>query len=108
MSGYVVSGALATVKDAAGALHYRYQGAPLPEGIDEEQLERLVSLGLIEKVKAPKAAPAPKAPPAPTAPAKPAANASKEAWVDYAVAQGVDKAEADKLPRDQLAEKFAS
>lgn len=36
----------------------------------------------------------------------PARSASKADWVAYAVTQGVDAEEADKLTRDQLAERF--
>lgn len=36
----------------------------------------------------------------------PARSASKADWVTYAITQGVDADEADKLTRDQLAERF--
>lgn len=36
----------------------------------------------------------------------PARSASKADWVAYAVAQGMDADDADKLTRDQLAERF--
>lgn len=39
-------------------------------------------------------------------PKPPARSASKADWVAYAVTQGVDADEADKLTRDQLAERF--
>jgi hypothetical protein len=37
---------------------------------------------------------------------QPARNASKAAWVDYAVAQGADRDEAEALGRDVLAETY--
>lgn len=106
---YIVSGALATVKDAAGALHYRYQGARLPEGIDDEQLARLVSLGLIKKVEPETEEQAPSEENASGEAERPSDRASKAVWVDYAVEHGdMTREDADKLTRDQLAEKFAS
>lgn len=39
-------------------------------------------------------------------PKPPARSASKADWVAYATAQGMDADEADKLTRDQLAERF--
>lgn len=39
-------------------------------------------------------------------PKAPARSASKADWLAYAIAQGMDADEADKLTRDQLAERF--
>lgn len=42
----------------------------------------------------------------PAAPSRPAKNAAKGAWVDWAVVQGADRAEAEKASKDDLIEKY--
>jgi len=37
----------------------------------------------------------------------PARNASKVDWVDYAVVQGADRADAEALTRDELADRYS-
>ncbi|GGN86359.1 hypothetical protein GCM10010112_67830 [Actinoplanes lobatus] len=62
----------------------------------------------VTRLDEPAPAPAPADDPAdPDAPKRPAKSASKADWVAYAVAQGVDPAEAEALTRDQLAERSA-
>jgi len=41
-------------------------------------------------------------------PVMPAGNASREAWISYAVSQGMDRDEASALPRDQLRSRFTA
>jgi hypothetical protein len=63
MAGYVVTGPLAVVH-IEGKLQYLYQGAPVPEGVEAEEVERLAACGLLgkpEDVKPARAAAKPKA-----------------------------------------------
>jgi hypothetical protein len=97
---YVVTGPLATVKLPDGKLRYLYKDAPVPEGVDAEQLERLESHGLIAEVPEPEE---PASSEQAQAPARPSVRASKATWVEFWVGQGMDPAEAEKLNRDDLA-----
>lgn len=47
---YRVTAAVAVVK-VAGELQYIYQGVLLPENVEEKDLQRLLSIGLIEEIK---------------------------------------------------------
>lgn len=111
MAAYVVTGPLAVVRDSAGKLHYFYAGAVLPEHLPAEELKRLEGRGLLAKVAEPVAAKPQADPPSDpagdgSAPDRPSAAGAKAAWVEYAVAQGMDRDEADKLTRDQLVDAY--
>lgn len=97
-----------------------YKGAILPGNVDRESAELQVRKGMVERVTA-EPVPAPVEADAepvvqggePQASTKPARNASKVAWVTYAVSQradGVDeadaKADAEALTHTQLVEKY--
>ena len=51
-----VASPLVSVKDAAGKNTYFYEGATVPDGFDKDDVERLVELGMLEKVEAEKPA----------------------------------------------------
>jgi len=124
MATYEVTGPLALVKDQAGKVGYHYQGAIVPEGTPAEELNRPSARGLIGKVDQPIPVPthvpprteAPEIEPAagdgsddgqppasePAAPVRPMQVATKAAWVDYAVARGLDRAEAEGMTKQQL------
>lgn len=101
MSSYVVTGPMVIAKCADGRLIYVYRDGELPADVPAEEADRLVATGLVENVGGRE--------PAGDAdePKRPASTATKAVWVEYAVTQGMDAAEADKLTRDQLAARFA-
>ncbi|AZV00736.1 hypothetical protein SEA_KIKO_8 [Gordonia phage Kiko] len=112
---YRVTAPLVIAPDDDGKLHYHYEGAEI-ESISDEAAKRFVADGLIEKLKAPRAA-APK-PAAKSTPAKkagadakptgvPAFTAPDEDWVTYAIEQGMDPEDAKTTPRQDLIAKFA-
>lgn len=108
--GRIVTGALAVMTDANGRSRYVYQGSPVPDDIPAAEVERLAELGLIgdeEPTRPDESAPADSDPSADSDPERPAQNATKPAWVDYAVARGMDRDEAEKMTKDQLVAKFA-
>jgi hypothetical protein len=77
-----------------------YEGALLPGNVVQASAERLVAKGMAEKVSAP--APEPEAeaePEAPAGSAAPRKNASRDAWVTYAVS----KRDADTSEEDARA-----
>lgn len=90
-----------------------YQGAVLPDGVDEAALKRHLRKGMIEEfepldvegVEDPGPANDPGAPVA-----LPNKSASKADWVAYATSDegGMAQAEAEAMTRDELAEKYLS
>lgn len=132
MATYEVTGPLAVVKGTDGKIHYYYQGAALPAELPNTELDRLVAVGLVKKAGGPIAPPdlsgqstrGPLIGGEPTDPQpetdardgedfagsehteRPSDNDSKGTWVAYAVAQGMPEAEAQKLSRGQLAERY--
>lgn len=121
---YRVTSPLVIAPDSDGVLKYHYHGAEV-ESIDADAAKRLVSEGLIEKVKASgssaraqsptKQAAAKTAPKnAATPPASgggklplPPFTAPDEDWVAYAIDQGMDPEDAKTTPRQDLIAKFA-
>lgn len=103
---HVVKAVLAVVQDAkTGQYHHLYQGAPVPESVSSEDIERLTDEGFIRE------APKEQAPAEvdPNEPPKKAA--SKPEWVAFASndARGEAKLsaeEAEALTKEQLVEKF--
>ena len=97
-----------------------YAPALLPPDVPQREIDHLLSVGLIAEVgaKAPAAAPAVPAdgqggeggsePPGPTPGGKPSQGDPKAAWVEYAVSQGVDRAEAEKASKADLVGMFKS
>ena len=57
---YVVTGPLATPYREDGTRVYLYEGAEVPDGLREGEVERLVDLGLLGEKQADKPAPASK------------------------------------------------
>lgn len=47
---HIVTAPLAVVTDSNGRSAYVYEGSPLPDGLRDEEVERLVELGLVSKV----------------------------------------------------------
>lgn len=123
MATYEVTGPAVFPKDEAGKVRAYYTGAVLPAGISTEELDRLAGRGLITKVATPPAVvtePVDQADsateagatgsPATTEPAtveRPPQVAPKPAWVDYAVARGMDRTKAEAMTKPQLVDAFA-
>ena len=124
MATYVVTGPAVTVTDRAGKLRYYYADALLPGDVSAEQVARLVGRGLVAEVADPLTAvlAEPPTPPTDTAapdasatapvatgagrPERPAQVATKAAWVDYAVARGMDRAKAEAMNKGELLDAF--
>ncbi|TDW31018.1 hypothetical protein [Cryobacterium psychrophilum] len=53
MAAYVVTGAAVVLPTEGGSERYLYRGAPVGDGFTAEGIKHAVSVGLIEKVKAP-------------------------------------------------------
>lgn len=96
---YKVLVACVIARDQGGHSHHYYDGAVIP-WLADDQAEAWLAEGLVEKVgESPKADQ-----PDDGAPAK---VATKEVWVDYAVAKhGVDRAEAEALTKAELQELY--
>lgn len=122
---YRVTSPLVIAPDSDGVLKYHYHGAEV-ESIDADAAKRLVSEGLIEKVKASGSSARAQSPAkqsaAKTAPAKkdvtatpagggnlplPPFTAPDEDWVAYAIQEGMDPEDAKTTPRQDLIAKFA-
>lgn len=120
MAQYIVTGPLALVKDQAGKIRYYYAGAVIPSDIDVKQRTRLVARGLVSEVAdltAPivvatdltASAPAIEASVTESsAPQRPAQVAAKSQWVDYAVARGADRSEAEALTKQDLVDAYSA
>jgi len=106
---YKVTAPLVVVKDQAGRLRHTYFGAIVP-WLNDEQRDHFLRLGLVEKIEpaAAETVPAPVAEGTAAAEgtvpasAKPVKVAPKEAWVDYGVANGHDRAELEALNKPDL------
>lgn len=127
----VVTGPLVIARYANGADGYFYQGAVLPkegpDGLREGEVARLEETGLVRSkaeadkffaeqgpssVALPDAAPLSGAQHVPgederSSGSQPKASASKAEWVDYAVAQGMPRDDADAATKEELREKYA-
>lgn len=111
---YIVTAACVVVPDNTGYTHYRYQGAILrSDDYDSRAIERLLGRKMIEESDI--AEPAePEGGTGETvvvtepgsAVERPKLSALKEAWVDYAVARGMSKDEAEALTRQDIAARF--
>lgn len=114
-TSYKVVSPLAVVQDKSGVWHHHYQGAVI-EGLGAEQVDHLLGLGFIAKVGSDDAVVVPgtefldQAQIAEAAAARPvempAKVATKDVWVDYAVAKGADRTEADALTKAELIELY--
>lgn len=105
---FLVVAPLALAKDQEGAVHYHYEGAVI-SWLDDETAEHLLSNGIVEEIDDP--APVVVDDEGPADPAgddggdevkRPAKTAPKPAWVEYAVAKGFDRAEAEKSEKAEL------
>lgn len=120
---YRVTSPLVIAPDSDGVLKYHYHGAEV-ESIDADAAKRLVSEGLIEKVKASGGSTRAQSPAkqsaAKTATPKkdatppasgnlplPPFTAPDEDWVAYAIQEGMDPEDAKTTPRQDLIAKFA-
>lgn len=92
---YIVKAPLVVAKTAAGYVHI-YEGAPLPENVDDEQLEQLKAAKMVTEGSSR------------TVDGAPPKNASKEEWVDFAVANGADPDEAGNLSKNDLIAQYGS
>jgi hypothetical protein len=129
---YQVTGALAVVT-IAGQRRYLYEGAVLPEDIEQEEIDRLVDARLVSEVDdsgnvvregdepgdstdQPEPSPALANPadvlsqPAEVTgepvPERPSLVASKEVWVDYAVTRGMSRARAESMSKRELIDAY--
>lgn len=89
-----------------------YAGGLLPADVPDEQIQHHLDNDMIVEVDEPPLAldEQPQLPDGDGGPQveAPAKNASKADWVDYAVAQGAPRAEAEKASRDDLAAQFGA
>lgn len=99
---YTVIGALVIAADPEGKLKYHYQGAQI-EYLSDEDAERFLDDGLVVDNDEPKALDVgDDDPPAGVDGDKPPKTASKDAWVEYAVAKGMSREEAEEATRADL------
>lgn len=107
MSSYQVTGPLALVTDQTGKVRYIYNGSPVPEDIDDEQLDRLIGRGLVSKVDEHERPVSDQAERAGSEPVeRPAQVASKGLWVDYAVSRGAGRAAAEAMTKQELIDAY--
>jgi hypothetical protein len=103
---YVVVAPLALAKDQNGDVCYHYEGSVI-SWLDDKTAEHLLSSGIVKEI-AGGVAPAVEAERIEAdalegeAADRPAQTAPKHVWVDYAVAQGLDPVEAEKLTKLEL------
>lgn len=106
--GYRVTAPYVVVKyiGTTGSAEVRgfYEGAILPDTMDDENLKHHVDSGLVKKVET--AAPVEPEPLVPPADQVPAGNASQQAWADYAMANGASPEDVKDLSRDELRELY--
>lgn len=117
---YIVSALMALVDRQDGTTVSVMQGGPVPEDVKPDHLEHLLSLGLVREAAFAGGL-------APTRPGDgadppddlydddpdgpggvPAKSANKGEWVDYAVSQGADPAEAEAATKDDLIAKYGA
>lgn len=89
---------------STGSRMYVYAGQPIGDDVAAEELHRLESEGFIEAIEVPDPVPHTGADEAGNAGelVAPAATAKKADWVDYAVAKGYDRDEAEKATQAEL------
>jgi hypothetical protein len=113
---WIVTGPAATFKDSAGKIVYRYLGAPVPDGLDDEQRDRLAADGLIGEVDDDTGLP-PRRAAEDNESARETASTSSTVerpkqtapigeWVDYAVSQGASRQDAEKLSKPELISRY--
>jgi hypothetical protein len=109
MPAYRVSAPLVLVRDEEGRTHHCYEGSVV-DVVDAAHAHYLLGSGMVRSVEAPE----PHAVDARTAvsdpderAARPPHVAAKALWVDYAVLQGFDRAEAESMTKEQLVSTLA-
>ncbi|NEW27251.1 hypothetical protein [Nocardia cyriacigeorgica] len=117
----IVTAPLVVVPDAAGNLRYFYRGAVIDE-LSERDYDRLIGDGMIVDAAAAVVGPAveaeggaaeggvgepPESPSGEPVPERPKQAAPKEAWVDYAVLNGMTAADAEAMTKPELIAKLA-
>lgn len=106
---------LLEVTDQAGKRQVNgfYEGAIVANPVDEDKLKKAVTRKWVDLVDEPAAVPAPDPTPAPApgpevtqapGPSKPGQADQKAAWVDYAVAQGIERDQAEAMTKADLIE----
>lgn len=115
-----VTAPLVIITDSVGKLRYYYEGTVLPDDLPAKEIERLREAGMVggEKMLAADVEGAPTGPAGrqivdavPEAGGvqaqRPAQVAPKAAWVDYAVAKGVPRDEAEAASKDDLVKRLS-
>lgn len=101
---YKVTAPLVLAHDASGNVRYHYS-KPLQDTVipwlRDDEAEKLLRLGMVEEV-GDKASVESEA----AFGVKPKKTGTKEVWVDYAVSQGADRAEAEASTREELVELY--
>lgn len=110
---HIVTGPLAIVTDSTGQPRYLYQGAALPEGIPDVEVERLTDAGLVSKVDEPVAVLVEEADTSKSASTagsgdvqRPSDAATKATWVEYTVARGMDRDKAEAMTKQELIDAY--
>jgi hypothetical protein len=105
---YVVKAQLVQAKLDHGGYVHLYQGAPLPDNMDPEQLEQLIETDMVGDPDAPAEEPEES-----QAPGAPKGNASREEWAAYASSKGASSDETKPveeggLKQAELREKYGN
>jgi len=113
---------LSLVRTVDSGMEYVYAGKPVPRSADPADVRRLLDEGFLVEVASVEAAAEveveqpddpglvnaeqPDTGDGDEAAPRPPRAAAKEVWVDYAVAQGVDRAAAEALTKQELVDRF--
>lgn len=102
MPAYRVSAPLVLVRDEEGRTHHCYEGSVV-DVVDAAHAHYLLGSGMVRSVEAPDhVVDARTNVSDPDGAARPPHVAAKALWIDYAVMQGFDRAEAESMTKDQL------
>lgn len=132
MATRTVVGPVVVLPDGNGLIRYYYQGATLPDGLDEARVADAIASGLVSEEKSaaeltvddldtaaagdrfrglgvtrPEGVAMVGAPSEPAGGPPPRA-ASKEAWVDHAVARGASREDAEKSSKQELVDTYGA
>lgn len=121
MATLVGKAPLSLVRTVGGSMEYVYAGRPVPAGADPADVRRLLGEGFLVEVDSVESAAevqveTPDDPglvnaqsvTEPVSGERPPRAAPKEAWVDYAVAQGADRDAAEAKTKQELVDAYTA